>query len=364
MSDLTPVNNLPKRSYRPEQKLCPTCQHLLKRSHIGWRKQLSFSTGAEVVISWVYRCPNATCETANQSYVSAIAESLHLKHRRYSRELVIKLGYRRFWQHQTMYQLHGWLSQELHLTICQRQVLNLIGDFLALLRAGQPAKIRLKLKNLKGLVIGLDGMQPEKGNKSLYIVRELQTNLTLRAESVDEGSQTVLSDKLFEPLQALSSELGLKWQGVVSDAQESIGLAVAHSLPGVAHQLCQSHCLRDAGQLTFEADRTLKKQLKASFRQAIKRLHKRIQGLADNDPYRPVLLDYAQAIQSTLLEGGVAPFELGGIRVFEALDDLATSLLRCQKKGSMCFYAACWRWSNIACLLPIKWNGFVANVSG
>lgn len=319
-----------------------------------WRKQLIFSTGPELVTSWAYRCPNANCEKAGQNYISATAETLHLKHRRYSRELLVKVGYRRFWQPQTMYQLHDWLSQELHLNICQRQVLNLIGDFLALLRAAQPAKVRLKLSELKQLVIGLDGMQPEKGNKSLYLVRELQTNLTLRAESLDEGSQDVLSDKLFEPLKVLNAELGLSWQGVISDAQESIRLAVAHSLPGVSHQLCQSHCLRQAGQVTFEADRTMKKQLKASFRLAIKRLHKRIQALAASDPYRPILLDYAQAIQSTLVEGGVAPFDLGGVRVFEALDDLAASLLRCQKKGSMYFYAACWPWSTAAYPLPAR----------
>lgn len=354
MSNLTKTNNIPRRSYRPEQKLCPSCRHLLQRSHIVWRKQLIFSTGPELVTSWTYRCPNAQCETADQSYNSATAETLHLKHRRYSRELLIKVGYRRFWHHQTMYQLHDWLSQELHLKISQRQVLNLIGDFLALLRAGQPAKVRLKLSRLKRLVIGLDGMQPEKGNKSLYLVRELQLSLTLRAESLDEGSQAVLSDKLFEPLKLLSAELGLSWQGIVSDAQESIRLAVAHSLPGVSHQLCQAHCLRQAGQMTFEADRTMKKQLKASFRLAIKRLHKRIRALADSDPYRPVLLDYAQAIASTLLEGGVAPFELGGVQVFEALEDLAASLLRCQKKGSMCFYAVCWLWSNAAYLSPAR----------
>jgi hypothetical protein len=45
-----------------------------------------------------------------------------------------------------------------------------------------------------------------------------------------------------------------------------------------------------------------------------------------------VLFDYADAMRSTLLEGGIAPFELGGIRVFDDLTALATSLACCQEK--------------------------------
>jgi hypothetical protein len=103
--------------------------------------------------------------------------------------------------------------------------------------------------------------------------------------------------------------MGLSWHGVVSDAQESIRTAVSKELPGVPHQACQSHCLRKAGDLTFQADRNMKKRL----------------------------ADYADAMRTTLLEGGVAPFALGGMRVFDDLTALAASLTRCQEKGGMCF---------------------------
>ena len=77
-------------------------------------------------------------------------------YRRFSRELVVKVGYRRFWLHQTMYELYDWLTQDLKIAISEREILNVIGDFLALLRAGQEAKVREKLRGLKDLVIGLD----------------------------------------------------------------------------------------------------------------------------------------------------------------------------------------------------------------
>jgi hypothetical protein len=77
----------------------------------------------------------------------------------------------------------------------------------------------------------------------------------------------------------------------------------------------------------------MKKEIKTSFRQALPRLRKRIQALPSGDPFQPVLLDYTAALRSVLPEGGVAPFELGGLRVFEALEDLEASAIRCQKKG-------------------------------
>ena len=83
----------------------------------------------------------------------------------------------------------------------------------------------------------------------------------------------------------------------------------------------------------------MKKELKASFRQALPRLRKRIQALPADNPFRPVLLDYTAALRSVLPEGGVAPFELGGIRVYDAPEDLEASVFRCQKKGITSYYA-------------------------
>jgi hypothetical protein len=334
MPNLNTANRIPAEYYRPEQYLCRFCASTLKRHHILWRKTLIGSTGPKQVVSWAYRCPQGDCPGARVDYHSARAERLHLKHRSFSRELVVRIGYRRFWQHQPQTEIYTWLSQELHLELCERTVVNLMLDFLALLRAGQPAKIRQKLQSLSRLIIGLDGMQPEKGNSCLYIVRELQCSVTLLAEPLTDSSHETLSRQLLEPLKVLVAGSGLSWGGVVSDAQESIRLAVAASLSGVPHQACHTHCLRDAGQVTFEADRALKKSLKAAFRSGLTRLRKRIRALPETAPVRAVLLDYAVALQSTLLEGGVAPFELGGLKVFDALADLEASLLRCQKKGT------------------------------
>lgn len=329
-----------RKSYRPEAIKCGICGQKLKRSHIVWRKRIIYSWGIELTTSWGYKCGDEECLGHQKTYTSQAAEQLHLKHRQYSRELIIKIGYRRFWEHRTIYELHDWLTQSLKVPITERQVLNLIGDFLALLRAGQAEKIHHKLKGVKEIVIGIDGMQPEKGNKMLYLVREPRIGLTLVAESLDEGGHEILSEQLLIPLKEMMAELGVVCRGVVSDAQSSIQMAVANTLPEVPYQACQAHCLRDAGQKTFEADRKMKKELKAAFRRTIKRLRKRIQGLSDQDQHRSILLDYAEAMHALLLTGGIAPFDLGGVSLFTALDDLSQSLHRCQKKAIIRCYDA------------------------
>ena len=56
-----------------------------------------------------------------------------------------------------------------------------------------------------------------------------------------------------------------------------------------------------------------------------------------------MLLGYTAALRAVLPEGGVAPIELGGIWVFDALTDLEAAVLRCQKRGRTSGCAVCWR---------------------
>lgn len=96
--------------------------------------------------------------------------------------------------------------------------------------------------------------------------------------------------------------------------------------------------MREAGDWTFQTDRKLKKQLKRALRQRLSTLQRRLSRLPETNPYRGVLVDYAEAIRTALLTNGIAPFDLGGLSLFAALVDLADSLAKCQKKGTIPAY--------------------------
>src|ERR1700730_3636173 len=95
----------------------------------------------------------------------------------------------------------------------------------------------------------LPGIQPEKGNETVYLVRDALTGRVLSAENVT-SSETAVMKALLAPVVAL----GVKVLGTISDAQESELLALQELWPDVPHQVCQFHALRDASKSAFEAD--------------------------------------------------------------------------------------------------------------
>jgi transposase-like protein len=84
---------------------------------------------------------------------------------------------------------------------------------------------------------------------------------------------------------ALTSERAqdtIRIRGVISDGQHSIRHAVARALPGVPHQLCQFHYLREAARPLFEADRHAKKELKKRVR-GVRPIERELDGRTDED---------------------------------------------------------------------------------
>src|SRR3712207_21677 len=93
-----------------------------------------------------------------------------------------------------------------------------------------------------GLIIAIDGIQPDKGNETVYLVRDVLTGRLLAAENVRVSSSEVIQ-ALLAPVVALH----LPVLGAISDAQESLCQAIAALWPDIPHQLCQFHYLREAG---------------------------------------------------------------------------------------------------------------------
>jgi hypothetical protein len=325
-------SNLPKRYYRPEHKRCPHCQWKLKRWYTLWSKYLSTLEGRYYVFSQGYRCSNPDCPEPQVVYRSAEAETLSVPKCSYGIDVIVEIGYQRFWFQRTIAEIHTALKERI--LISERQILNLLANFLALLRAAQPSKVaelHIQWQKLGGLVLSIDGMQPEKGNPALYVVREVQLDVTLMAEILETGDHQTIADELFEPIKGW----GLPIKGIISDAQESIRMAVSQVWPGKPHQNCQFHCLKEAGRLTYEADRAMKTQIKKKLRGRLNRARRAIKELLEPDPYRPVLLKYVRHLRFTLLARGLAPFELGGLRMVQQLTILAASLCRAREKGGI-----------------------------
>lgn len=341
--------HLPKRIFRSELTACLTCGRRLKRYATLSHRLVITLEGPLEVLHCGYRCPNSECQTVVRSYRSAQADALALPGFTFGLDIVILVGHLRLSRHLTLDETHQYLQEQFRLqqvTISRREVLYLFDAYCSLLRAAsQPSADpefqawQAKVKANGGVVISIDGIQPDKGNETLYLVREVLTGRLLCAENVS-SSETEIMKRLLAPVETL----GVPVLGVISDAQHTERLAVAQLWPHVPHQTCQFHYLREASQPIYDLDRktrtalrkTVGTKLRKTRNQLAYHLRKEYEGTqaqAEQEQLQ-VLSDYALGITTALNLDGNQPFAHAGIAAFDALEAIEGSLLHLKKKES------------------------------
>lgn len=332
---------LPHVRYRPELDTCPHCGQSLVYSHPVWAKPIQFLTGIEHVTSLGFRCPNAACRFARTVYRSAQAEARQVKGSGYGLDVVAHIGHLRFTEHRTRAEIWQQVCADTLVQLCERHVQNLLEVYLALLRASHQdlgARLAPVVAAHGGLILALDGLQPEQGNEQLWVVREVLSGAVLAADNLQQATAPMLA-RLLRPIQ----QTGLPVAGVISDAQESIRVAVASTFPGVPHQLCQYHALREAAEPLWEADRHLLVEAKQELRglREVEERTRRPDAPQPTDPASAVVLDTVLALRQVVRERGTLPFDFAGLRAMDALGALGTTLDRCLEKRGMHGWPVC-----------------------
>jgi hypothetical protein len=174
-----------------------------------------------------------------------------------------------------------------------------------------------------GMLLSIDGIQPDQGNEAVDLVREVRTGRMRLSEPTRE-SETKTVKRLLSPIQALAVPV----QGIISDAQTSLLCAIAKLGPKVPHQVCQFHALRDASKIIYEQDR----QTKVAVPQ---KLHPKLRQYRTDLAKRKVSASPAACAQAAVHVDGSAPLRYGGLEMQEALDILHRSLEQIEKKGAL-----------------------------
>jgi transposase len=329
---------LPHLRYRPEMTTCPHCQAPLNYSHAVWAKPVQLLTGNEHLINLGYRCSNAGCPFPRAVYRSAAAEARQVKESGYGLDVVVRIGSLRFGEHRTRLEIWEELQQISTLHLSERHVQNLIEVYLALLRASQRDPREDLARTVKahgGIVLSLDGLQPEKGNEQLWIVREVLSGTVLSGENLRSASAEVLAD-LLRPI----ADLSFPVLGVISDAQESIREAVSTVFPEAPHQICQYHALREAARPLFEIDRHLAVQVRKELG-GVREVGEQVERDPVDDLQREVVTDAILAVRQVTRTNGMLPFEFAGLRMLDDLQALGASLDRCLGKGGIAGFVGC-----------------------
>jgi hypothetical protein len=171
------------------------------------------------------------------------------------------------------------------------------------------------------VLLAIDGLQPDVGHEVLWVIRDCLSGRVVLAKTLLSGAGADLAALLTRAAEAV----GVPVAGVVSDGQHSVRNAVAQALPGVPHQLCQFHYLREAAGPVYEADRHAKKELKKHVR-GVRAIERRVEDRSD--PEAEVVRGYCAAVRGALTDDGRPPLDSAGLRLRDRLAAVADSLGR------------------------------------
>ena len=158
------------------------------------------------------------------------------------------------------------------------------------------------------------------------MLRDCLSGAVLLARSLLGGAEEELESLLRE----VAATLPVPIRGVISDGQQSIRRAVRAALPGVPHQLCQFHYLREAAKPIFEADRHAKVLLKKEVR-GVRPIERALEGR--DDAAAGAVRGYGLAVRAALTDEGRPPLCAAGLRLHERLAAIHASIGRVAETG-------------------------------
>jgi hypothetical protein len=290
------------------------------------RRSVSTLAGVVRLILHVRRCHHPDCPRRLIPYRPEPEGRYALPQHEFGLDVVAHVGTLRYTEHRSVPEIHQHLTDR-GLLICERTVTNLLDRYDELLAVTLTDNRRLSgLLAAQGRVLlAIDGLQPDVGHEVLWVLRDCLSGEVLLARSLLSGRQQDLAGLLRQ----VQDNLTVPIAGVVSDGQHSIRKAVAAVLPGVPHQLCQFHYLREAARPLYEADRHAKKELKKRVR-GVRPIERELEGRTD--PEAEVIRGYCDAVRSALTDDGRPPLEASGLKLHDRLRGITASLERVAEK--------------------------------
>jgi hypothetical protein len=240
-----PLYNEKLTVYTCELTTCALCgASLVERGYQSSPKTVFTLTAVQYVAQRPKHCPNASCAWHTTRLKSAAWHHLAPHYGSYGYDVIAQIGWGRREQRQPFVEIHADLCTQLPISaaevryLYQQQYLPL----LACLERQQLARLSAVAAQT-GLLLSLDGLAPEGGEPQLWVVRELQTGLTVRSGWLSQQDQATFSSFL----QPIADQ---DWQvrAILSDKQRGLEPAVAAVFPGIPHAWCQLHYLNNAAE--------------------------------------------------------------------------------------------------------------------
>lgn len=271
--------------YKPEMETCLHCgQPLRSRGYYQWRKTVQQLDRAVYVASEAKECVNPECPRQGQPHTSLAAQMVTVPECTYGLDVIAQIGWWRDREHLNREQIHSRLLER-GVQISERHVDHLYARYQVLLASAERLErdaLEQVVAERGGLIIGLDGLEPEGAAEQLWVVREVQSERILVV-----GWLPRVNHQTLKALLAPVVDLGLPVLATLSDKQGCVRKALEETWPELPHQWCQSHYLGNITRPIYDRDRALKTDLRKTIRKAVRESVKEVLSEPESSAFSP-----------------------------------------------------------------------------
>jgi hypothetical protein len=304
------------------------CPHCGGPAHVAYHnaRTVTTLTGVHRLTLRIRRCIRPACPWYHRAYRPEAEGAWALPHGEFGLDVLALVGHLRVAEHRSVPEIHLRLLAR-GVQLAERTVSNLLEryeELVALQLADHPRR-RERLRAQGQAVLALDGLQPDRGHEVRWVIRDCPSGEVLLARSLLSAAQ----GDLVALLREVQAALPVPVRGVISDGQSSIQAAVRAVFPGVPHQLCQFHYLREAAKPIDAADRHAKKELKKRLR-GVRPLERVLEEGDATDA--TASRGYCLAVRAALTDDGRPPLSGAGLRLHDRLLAISASLDRVERQ--------------------------------
>jgi hypothetical protein len=297
-----------------------------------WLKTLD---GAKQAWIPVVGCRDEGCEGHGKRQMTPEGLRLAPPHWTVDWELFAWMGHRRFARHWSVPQIRNELLDTHHVEISDDAIEDYTAKYEAMV-AARESDVEMLVEAYRDVAyidLSIDGLQPEKGHETLYVVRELGLKRVWFAAPLLSSAAGEVH-RLIERAKEIAERIGKPVRCWMSDKQDAFVTGIEAHFPGVPHRYCQNHFMRDAAKPVLEMDSHAKVQMRRKVR-GLRDIERKMLAAkqedvaeAPDDSPEQVVLDYCAAVRGVLNDDQGGPLSPPGVRMAKGIGEIRNSIDR------------------------------------
>ena len=245
------------------------CRHCGGKMHVCDHRRHRIETlqGQRKIVCRLVKCIDRTCPGHHRTVSPEAELAICLPRSIFGWDVFCWIGHRRFSRHWSVPQIRGELQDSYQIRVSDDAIEDVIARYQAIVAAREqdPERLAEIYHDVDDVVLSIDGLQPEKGHETLYVVRELTKKRVWFGEPLVSSSAPEVR-RLIARAREWAERLGKRVRLWISDKQDAFLTGIAAEFPNVPHRFCQNHFLRDVAQPMLEADSHAKVRMRSKVR--------------------------------------------------------------------------------------------------